>query len=906
MTPQPPAPTQAAPDPTAMPAPTSTPEPMELPDVTVEISSQGPLGPHLVDSDGMTLYLFNQDDRDAPACAGPCADKWPPLISTSALMAGEGVNADRLATIRRADGSRQVTYNGKPLYYFADDQDPGDTMGQDSVDKWFVFSPDGGPVRTSAVLNANENGALGTILTDENGNSLYLFTRDERGDSSCTGGCALAWPPLLTIDHPVAGDGLTEDRIGTISRGDGVKQVTYNGRPVYYFADDEKPGDAMGQDRGRVWFVVTTDGGPVYTNAPVNAAETGELGTILTDASGRTLYLFDRDEPKIATCSGGCALAWPPLITVDFPAPGEGVSGARIGTTAREDGSLQVTFDGNPLYYFANDEKPGDATGQGRGEVWFVINNSDPTSIVLREQNGSGQTGTAVLSGTGNFTNVSLSLSAGALGSELVRIHEGQCLPADLGGVAYALTSFEVGSGSSVSNVEASIDSLATGGFAINSHQAGEPSVYTSCGNISAGGDSLSITLNELNGSGQNGFVTLSARGDQTEVVVSADAGISALAHIHQGGCNTLGGVAHGLSDTSGGISSTTIDATLASLINGSFAVNLHTDGNPGVYSSCGDIAVTGQSLTIALGELNGSGQSGWATLTAQGEQALVVVSATPGISDLAHIHDGNCQTLGGVAHGLSDTSGDSSSAVVDATLGSLIAGAFAINLHTDGNPGVYSSCGDIRKPLAVATLSASNDDTLYEILTDQRNNGAGQWLFAGKTRNGEVRRGLIAFDVASGIPAGSTIVGVSLTMTVSRTIAQATEIGLHRVESEWREGSVNAFGNEGSGAGADAQPGDPSWTHRSFDTAEWDTPGGDFAPSASATTNINGRTAHTWASTSRLVDDVQSWLTNPDGNYGWLVLGDESRNQTTNRFNTKENEDSESGPVLVVEYRPG
>jgi hypothetical protein len=254
----------------------------------------------------------------------------------------------------------------------------------------------------------------------------------------------------------------------------------------------------------------------------------------------------------------------------------------------------------------------------------------------------------------------------------------------------------------------------------------------------------------------------------------------------------------------------------------------------------------------------------------------------------------------------LSDTSGDSSSAVVDATLGSLIAGAFAINLHTDGNPGVYSSCGDIRKPLAVATLSASNDDTLYEILTDQRNNGAGQWLFAGKTRNGEVRRGLIAFDVASGIPAGSTIVGVSLTMNVSRTIAQATEIGLHRVESEWREGSVNAFGNEGSGAGADAQAGDPSWTHRSFDTAEWDTPGGDFAPSASATTNINGRTAHTSASTSRLVDDVQSWLNNPDGNYGWLVLGDESRNQTTNRFNTKENEDSESGPVLVVEYRPG
>ena len=93
--------------------------------------------------------------------------------------------------------------------------------------------------------------------------------------------------------------------------------------------------------------------------------------------------------------------------------------------------------------------------------------------------------------------------------------------------------------------------------------------------------------------------------------MVSATAGISALAHIHQGGCDTLGGVVHGLSDTSAGTSSTVVDATLDSLTVGSFAVNLHTDGNPGLYSSCGNVATTGQSLTIALGELNGSGQSG-------------------------------------------------------------------------------------------------------------------------------------------------------------------------------------------------------------------------------------------------------------------------------------------------------
>jgi hypothetical protein len=219
-----------------------------------------------------------------------------------------------------------------------------------------------------------------------------------------------------------------------------------------------------------------------------------------------------------------------------------------------------------------------------------VISNSDLTSIVLGEQNGSGQTGTAVLNAWGSFTNVSLSLTSGSSETEAVHIHEGQCAPADLGGVAHALTSFEGGSGASVTNIEASLSSLLTGAFAINTHTAGDAGVYTSCGNLAAESDSLTISLDEMNGSGQSGFVTLSARGDQTEVVVLATAGISALAHIHEGSCAELGGVAHALSDTSVAISSITIDATLDSLISGNFAVNLHTDGDAGVYSSCGDI----------------------------------------------------------------------------------------------------------------------------------------------------------------------------------------------------------------------------------------------------------------------------------------------------------------------------
>ena len=260
----------------------------------------------------MTLYLFTNDRRNVSNCNGPCANAWPRLMADGDPVAGEGLDAGRLETIQREDGSSQVTYNGKPLFHFSNDQTPADTLGQDQVDKWFVVSPDGSPIRTTAAIDATENGNFGTILTGTSGNSLYIFANDERNVTNCNGPCALAWPPLLTVEDPVAGEGLAEDRIGVISRGNGANQATYNGKPSYYFAADEKPGNAMGQDLFGVWFVVSTDGGAVYTKAPVNATENGDLGTILTDASGRSLYQFANDERNVSNCNGPCALAGHP------------------------------------------------------------------------------------------------------------------------------------------------------------------------------------------------------------------------------------------------------------------------------------------------------------------------------------------------------------------------------------------------------------------------------------------------------------------------------------------------------------------------------------------------------------------------------------------------------------------
>jgi predicted lipoprotein with Yx(FWY)xxD motif len=108
--------------------------------------------------------------------------------------------------------------------------------------------------------------------------------------------------------------------------------------------------------------------------ATLIVSEHPELGSILTDAEGRTLYTFSEDSPNVSTCQNApCPQTWPPFtIEVDTPAAGEGVPG-ELAVIERQDGSQQVTYDGSPLHYFVNDTAPGDANGQGVGGRWFVV-----------------------------------------------------------------------------------------------------------------------------------------------------------------------------------------------------------------------------------------------------------------------------------------------------------------------------------------------------------------------------------------------------------------------------------------------------------------------------------------------------------------------------------------------------
>ena len=215
--------------------------------------------------------------------------------------------ASRVRTFTRQDGSTQVAYNGWPLYYFAQDSRPGDANGQNVDNTWFVVSTHGGPIQNSPLVQVSEHPDLGTIFTEGSGRTVYLFTVDDRDTSNCPGNCAIVWPPLLAAGDPSAGEGVTGDRLGTITREDGYSQVTYNGWPLYYFAPDAVPGDTKGQNVSANWFVVSTDGGPIQTDAMVQAQEYADLGTILTEASGRTLYLYAGDERNRSSCMGQCA-----------------------------------------------------------------------------------------------------------------------------------------------------------------------------------------------------------------------------------------------------------------------------------------------------------------------------------------------------------------------------------------------------------------------------------------------------------------------------------------------------------------------------------------------------------------------------------------------------------------------
>jgi predicted lipoprotein with Yx(FWY)xxD motif len=122
-------------------------------------------------------------------------------------------------------------------------------------------------------------------------------------------------------------------------------------------------------------------GGAAPTSNPPSgvatiAATSSKLGMILVDGSGRTLYLFEKDQSDQSACSGACAAAWPVDQTSGTPKAGSGVTASLLGTIRRGDGTTQVTYDHHPLYYYSGDSGAGQQNGQGVdafGAAWYVL-----------------------------------------------------------------------------------------------------------------------------------------------------------------------------------------------------------------------------------------------------------------------------------------------------------------------------------------------------------------------------------------------------------------------------------------------------------------------------------------------------------------------------------------------------
>lgn len=200
--------------------------------------------------------------------------------------------------------------------------------------------------------------------------------------------------------------------------------------------------------------------------------------------------------------------------------------------------------------------------------------------------------------------------------------------------------------------------------------------------------------------------------------------------------------------------------------------------------------------------------------------------------------------------------------------------------------------------------IDAKQDNTLYEDANGAFSNGAGEYFFVGMTKQSQIRRGLIAFDLVGKLPPNAVIDSVKLKLVMAQTIAGPQPVQLLRMLANWGEGTSNAAGNEGMGAPSTA--GDATWMHKFFNTAVWAKPGSDFAATVSASQTVTGDGTYFWGSTPPMVADVQFWLGNPAINFGWLLRGNEATFPTTKRFATHENLTRANRPLLTVFYRLG
>jgi predicted lipoprotein with Yx(FWY)xxD motif len=234
------------------------------------VSDSKELGKVVTDNAGFTLYRFDKDTASPPKsnCEGDCAKAWP-AVPADGVTAAAGTDQSALGSVTRADGTKQLTIGGWPMYRYAKDANPGDTNGQNVGGTWHAAAPDGkkaaaaapAPAAAMPGLSVRKDPKLGDVIVDARGMTVYRFKKDSAWPmkSACTGACLEKWPVVAPVDKTNT-QGIALKGFVTFDRPDGVKQQSITCWPVYTFSGDTKPGDTNGQGVGGTWYAVSPEG----------------------------------------------------------------------------------------------------------------------------------------------------------------------------------------------------------------------------------------------------------------------------------------------------------------------------------------------------------------------------------------------------------------------------------------------------------------------------------------------------------------------------------------------------------------------------------------------------------------------------------------------------------------------
>jgi predicted lipoprotein with Yx(FWY)xxD motif len=241
--------------------------PVDAPAVsaTLKLATSATLGNYLTDGSGRALYLYSKDFPAASGaaastavsnCSGGCLNAWP-VFHADTIAPGTGLQAADFGELTRSDGSKQTTFHGWPLYYYASDTQPSDTKGEGVGNVWYVLRD---PFYSMLVMASPVAGGPALYLSTADGMTLYYYMPDTVGTattppvSACTGGCLQAWPAFLATGTVLPSK--VAAALTSFDRGGGVMQSAWKGHPLYLYATDKMPGDTKGNTVGSVWFVV--------------------------------------------------------------------------------------------------------------------------------------------------------------------------------------------------------------------------------------------------------------------------------------------------------------------------------------------------------------------------------------------------------------------------------------------------------------------------------------------------------------------------------------------------------------------------------------------------------------------------------------------------------------------------